>query len=118
MTWQKAVDYCSNYSEYGVNNWRLPNISELKLLNKCSSSKYSCDVSEPNNLSMHDDWNKESCSCDGHSCSFYHELGDDSEQSLWSSSVLSDTWHINFTNGEIHTYNKLNNDYVRCVRSE
>ena len=122
MSWQEAVNYCRNYSEFGVSDWRLPNINELTSLNDCADSITSCGLSDPNHLSSEDLDTGCGCSKDiGTYAILWHRLGkDDGEASLWSSSVLSDNpnkaWYIYFIDGGI--YAEIKSDYhnVRCVR--
>ena len=126
MTWNDARRYCSNLSEGGHSDWRLPNIDELRMLIKnCPKTETGgeCRVSEKNGrLSRGDSQPPSSCSCDyrENNGGYYSKLGDDNEVRLWSSSVQSDdsnaAWFVGFMDGYLNYYSKKYDFDVRCVR--
>ena len=125
MTWDDAVSYCENLEEYGYDDWRMPNIDELRtVVRNCEGSQTggACQVSDPDHLSS-SDWSG-SCACDyiENNNGYYSKLGDDDSVYLWSSSTISDdtdlAWCVNFENGYVNGYGKSDNSYVRCVRSD
>ncbi|MBR4532267.1 DUF1566 domain-containing protein [bacterium] len=117
MNWQSAINYCKNLNEGGYNDWRLPNIDELRTLIQNHSGTQSggyCPISEKAGLA----WRDRTSGCDGRSGSNFSKLGDTGW--FWSSSALSDdlrhAWVVNFGNGYVINYRKGDGRYVRCVR--
>ena len=120
MNWSSAKQYCEDLSEGGFNDWRLPTISELKTtIQNCQSGGSLCRVSD--SCLPSDCWSK-SCYCDERSNNggYYSKLGDTDGIYLWSSSTQSDStnfaWAVGFGNGDVNSYSKSFNYYVRCVR--
>ena len=113
MNWIDAVEYCKNLNEDGHNDWRLPNIDELRTLIKAPEtiSGGKCPISEKAGKLSSKDWSN--ADCVGVS-----KLGDRSD--FWSSSVLSDysshAWYVNFDIGDVLENHMGDNYYVRCVR--
>ena len=121
MTWMNALNYCEDLSEGGYNDWRLPNIDELRtIIKNCPKTvPYgACQVSERNGCLSNSCWNPSgSCYCsDG---GRYSRLGDPQIR-LWSSSTGSDgtdrAWIVYFKNGNVFDNYKSYSYYVRCVR--
>ena len=122
--WTSAMNYCKNLKEDGRNNWRLPNIDELRtLIKNCKNSETDgdCRVSEKKGClsrdCLKDDY---SCGCIFGEDGFYSKLGDDEDVKLWSSSANSDdvssAWRVDFSSGWVKDYNKSSLNHVRCVR--
>lgn len=116
MFWEEAVNYCKNLNESGHNDWRLPNIDELRTLIRPphTMSDGSCQLSEKTNKLSDKDWSTGGCSVGSSS-----KLGD--AISLWSSSVPPDNsdnaWIVDFSEAQVTNRLKfLNYDHVRCVR--
>ncbi|MBR4531008.1 DUF1566 domain-containing protein [bacterium] len=113
MTWYEAKQYCVNLDEGGHNDWRLPNIDELRTLIKVPEtiSGGKCQISEKAGKLATKDYTEE---CD----SSTSKLGD--RYSFWSSSTLSDyeddAWVVNFSLGHVDDYRKGHDSRVRCVR--
>ena len=125
MTQKEAVEYCSNLTEGGHNDWRLPSISELRTaVDNCPRMQNdgACDVKD-NCLSYDDCFNMEFCFCERkeHNNGVYSRLGDDARVVLWSSSEEPDSpygaWTIAFVDASIEDLNKeTRSGYVRCIR--
>lgn len=120
MDWQSALDYCENLDKCGYSDWRLPSISELRLLiQNCSMTEIygDCGVSD-DCLEESSCWNDTCGGCEGDGSGYYSKLGDDGW--FWSSSLQSDdsnkAWGVGFFNGLLGTGDIGFSDYVRCVR--
>ena len=115
MSWYEAKQYCENLNEGGHNDWRLPNIDELRTLIKVKApetiSGGKCQISEKAGKLANEDLT-EDCR---HLTS---KLGD--TDWFWSSSVRSDdsdrAWLVDFGDGEVYDNYKDNSKSVRCVR--
>ena len=117
MNWNDAVNYYKNLN----NDWRLPNIDELRTLiqnHPGTQRSGSCPISaKTGKLALRRDWTND---CRGRDGSNFSKLGD--TDWLWSSSTLSDdsngAWSISFSDGEMSAEAKLRGRYVRCVRGK
>ena len=91
-TWQGAIDRCEALVLDGHNDWRLPNINELKSLIDRSKSNPAIVEGFKNTSS-----------------NFY-----------WSSTTYNDykgsAWVVLFSDGFVYYLYKATNGYVRCVR--
>ena len=119
MNWDDAVAYCKNLNEDGHNDWRLPNIDELRTLiqnHPGTQTGGSCPISEKAGKLA---WNNRTADCDYSDGINFSKLGDTDR--LWSSSVVSDysdnAWDVGFDNGNVYNYSKSDTYYVRCVRN-
>ena len=119
MNWNDAVNYCSNLNEGGYNNWRLPNIDELRtLIENCPRTETDGECGVTNSCLS----SKCRHACGGYkndSSGKYSKLGD--IDSLWSSSsVESDNsksvWKVSFDNGSVYSTRIGSKLYARCVR--
>ncbi len=125
--------FCSDLAEGDFDNWRLPNIDELRsLINGCSNTKVggNCNVSATNGCLSETCWDDEICaSCGTTSASTISKFGD--SEDFCSSSPFSPTdtdyydyygwlFGVEFSTGGILIFNSdyVGNDkvYVRCVR--
>lgn len=93
MTWEEALAFCENYSFANYNDWRLPNIKELRSISNDQLSKPSVSTTSfPNALA----------------------------NSYWSSTTevrhADQGWLVNFENGLVSHEAKTIKHYVRCVR--
>lgn len=124
MTWYSAKEYCENLTEGGFDDWRLPNIDELRTtIKNCSKTQTDgqCKASEKSGcLSNSCDNPIGSCFCDRkeNNGGYYSKLGDNDEVLLWSSSSDYFAWIVNFYDGHVFLYDKSvgNICSVRCVR--
>jgi len=120
MTSKNAIDYCKNLNEDGHNDWRLPNIDELRTLIQNHSGTETggtCEISEKSGKLAKKDFTKE-CRAKKFGGN-YSKLGDRGLP-FWSSSTLSDnpndTWTINFSTGGLGWCNNNKLLLFRCVR--
>ena len=99
MTWQSAIDHCEGLSLDGFDDWRLPNVNELKTI---------VDRSKGNPAIV----------------SGFENVGSSNYSSYyWSSTTSKDysyytynAWIVNFSYGYVDNYDKYDNVFVRCVR--
>lgn len=129
MNWNAAISYCENLTEDSHDDWRLPNIDELRTTVKnCPKTETGgeCKVSEKDEcLSWQqcgDERLKHSCFCEykKNNGGYYSKLGDPDGVWLWSSSIVSDKpdsrWRIGCSSGFVIHSDMAINFHVRCVR--
>ena len=116
FNWSSAKLYCENSLEGGYDDWRLPNIDELRgVVKSCEGAVTggACAVGESCLIST---CRSEDCACD--SSTVYSVFIDEDE--LWSTSELSDdtekAWFIDFHIPDINYSAKSELKHVRCVR--
>lgn len=123
-TWQEALLYCKNLDEGGLQNWRLPDIDELRTIllvaDECVVNGDCLSFNECRTDACH-------CECtDDDLCypgnpenSNYSRL--DQRETLWSSSSNLDdynyAWLIDFIQGDINVAQKTEKKPFRCVWS-
>ena len=146
MNWEGAKEYCVKLKEGTGNNWRLPNIDELRSIFKGENIATGgvCRVSEKNKCLDSNCWSTETCfeACESKiedECVYkdgrFSKLGDGRSAKanimLWSSSPKpllpeekdnknkknkSEAWYIDANKGYVHSYRQDSKFYVRCVR--
>jgi len=94
MEWQEAIDYCENTLNLGgYNDWRLPNINELKSI--VDRGRYNPAI--------------------------VNGFENTSSDYYWSSTSTKDgsyyAWIVRFGDGYVGYSSKNLNNYVRCVRA-
>ena len=138
-SWPNAKSYCSDLTEGGLSDWRLPNIDELMTLLIADRVQNNCQISNMNNCLSTGCWTCSTCTeqgtqepdgtrCDSWGTTYsdgrFSKLGDAS--AMWSFSVTSnnsnDVWVVYFNDGSVWYLDfrlnwSVNNDLnVRCVR--
>jgi len=92
MEWQEAIEYCEDLVLGGYDDWRLPNINELKTI--IDRSRYNPTI-----------------------VSAFEHTG---SRGYWSSTTDENghegAWFVFFYNGDVYYGSKDVNYYVRCVR--
>ncbi|MGK5090930.1 DUF1566 domain-containing protein [Deltaproteobacteria bacterium TL4] len=92
---ESSLSYCENLSLGGETDWRLPNIKELESIT--DDSKYNPVINTTYFINTKSD---KYCS-----------------STTRANNIRLYSWHVNFSNGEVHDHWKSNNEcYVRCVR--
>ncbi len=95
-SWQEAIDHCEALTLDSLDDWRLPNINELKTL--IDRSKREPAIKE----------------------NVFEYIGTNNYYSYWSSTsivgVEYDAWVVVFNIGSVTGLNKYYYTYVRCVR--
>ncbi len=127
MTWSNAKSYCSNYSESGLNSWRLPTISELRtLIQDCPGTQVPpsgsniCGVRDESNFTCLEQncWTSIGCaSCTSDSSGGHSKFSD--IEFFWSSSSVYDkyyAWSVDFSYGNVYISDKSHGINIRCVR--
>ena len=119
--WQDSIDFCDGLDLAGVDDWRIPTISELRtIVRDCpgTESDGDCGVTdECAGYTCHDD------ACDACKSGFCHwdtALLGECDVSHWSGTGVSDSdttaWFVGFYNGGLVNDQKDHESYVRCVR--
>ena len=143
-SWPNAKSYCSDLTEGGLSDWRLPNIDELMTLLIADRVQNNCQISNMNNCLSTGCWTCSTCTeqgtqepdgtlCDSWGTTYsdgrFSKLGDAS--TMWSFSVTSnnsnDVWVVDFNDGSVWYFNGTDLNWggfgdstnylnVRCVR--
>ena len=122
MLWDDAVLYCQNLDEGDHDDWRLPNIDELRtLVRNCSGvmTGGACKISEENNCLSYVSCFEESCACTETSQDPEHYIKID-DGILLSTSAVSEfesIWCLQPNPCNITRCNKAVEYSVRCVRN-
>ncbi|HQM85442.1 MAG TPA: DUF1566 domain-containing protein [bacterium] len=120
ITWESSIKYCEELKESGFSNWRLPSISELRiLLQNCSDTVTGGECEVMDSCLTVECENKPCEGCESFTDGRYSVFGD--KVCLWSSSEVPIydlyAWSINFGSGGIeHILKDQSYCYVRCVK--
>ena len=118
--WEAAKSYCENLEYAGHDDWRLPNIDELKSLVMGCSATNECTVGADQEHAGYTA--NYSDACKGCSSGNYlsAEVGSQIDHPYWSSTEdptsNNRSWSINFLTGEVFYDYKTASNYARCVR--
>ena len=119
MNWFDAVNYCKNLTDDDHNDWRLPNIDDLRTLiqnHPGTQTDGTCPISEKAGKLA---WGDRTSDCNGRDGGNSSKLGDTNW--FWSSSTLSSdadlAWRVYFKNGRVGNDSKSYSGYLRCVRN-
>jgi hypothetical protein len=131
MTWAAAVDYCNGLELAGYDDWRMPNVNELRFLGRPNSYECGdCGLIDPGYLTEFDIEDCEAClplfGGDGAGgCYWSPELAESGcdVPVYWSSSELwgdpddfAWLWGYHGNYPGTSAYNKTSSASVRCVR--
>jgi hypothetical protein len=117
----QAKAYCENLDTDGASDWRLPTIGELRtLISGCPETEVGgiCGVNDECDLS--DCWDDNCSGCEINEGGCYWQDGLSGPCSYYWASWSSTTpasWYIDFSNGAISSDDKLDGNYIRCVRN-
>lgn len=119
--WEAAKTYCEGLDYAGHDDWRLPNIDELKTLVKGCDKTNQCAVTVEK-PGYNEGYLTTEAACKGCGSGNYlpAELGQHNEYPYWSSTEDPTSnkrvWTVNFLTGAVvHDYTTAN-QYTRCVR--
>ncbi len=123
LPWKDADQYCEDLVAGGKDDWRLPDIDELKtLIRGCDTAQ--CDVTDPGCLQL-------SCKdsdpdCDwcvygaGPGGCYWHPALQGWCEVYWSSSPSPPQgelyWHVSYLTGGLSAEDRMYTNAVRCVR--
>lgn len=92
LTWKDAIAYCEGLTLDGYDDWRLPNIYELRSI--VEHSRYDPAIAQMfQHITSHYYWS-----------------------STTSVHITDSAWGVSFWDGKSHYYKKNLYSYVRCVR--
>ena len=124
MTWDMIADYCSNLSEGGFSDWRVPSIDELRtLIQGCPYVKPGAYCGVSDGCLSSGCWNYKCVLCENVDNNSYTKMDDaHTGWHLWSASEISDNtdhiWEIDLRAGGLRKESKNERGFVRCVRGE
>lgn len=126
MSWEGAFLYCQHLKEGGHNDWRMPDIDELRtLIQNCPKTETGgeCKVSKKNEcLSANCLFAEDNCSCriTEKNNGYYSKVGD--SDFLWSYTIFPENldyrFGISFREGGIGIGRSGGDASVRCVRKK
>jgi len=118
-TWEEAVKYCEDLEEKGFSDWRLPSISELRvLIRNCPKTEKNGDCKVSDYCTEDVCFNKSCAGCEGeYSYSIFGDAGD-----FWSSSSNGAglVMGVNFFKGAVWKVSGGNENFssVKCIRTD
>ena len=113
-----AIFYCENLSENGHNDWRLPDIDELRtLIENCPETETGGACGITGRCLSQSNCKNQACNGCEIKAARYSRLGD--EDLFWSSSFRPESsnnaWYVDFNYASIHGHSDKKKS-VRCVR--
>ncbi len=128
ISWQDAIDTCDSALAGNHDDWRLPDVDELRtLIEGCAFTETGGDCQVMDG-SGSPDWETEFClGCDSNSgggpggCYWDDAFGDGCEYGFWSSSANTYStdfgWYVAYHRGRVDSANKSTGLQARCVRT-
>lgn len=120
--WDAAKEYCEKLTYAGHDDWRLPNITELKSLVKGCDKTNQCAVTAET-PGYNDSYLSTKAACQGCGSGNYlpSELGQQTVYPYWSSTTDDPdkgtrVWSVDFKTAEVVYDYATQNLYARCVR--
>ena len=120
MNWNSAVSYCENLEDGGYDDWRLPDIDEIRtLIRNCEATETGGSCGVTTSCSAYSGcWSSSGCQCSNDLTGGHSKFGD--TVTLWSSTTESDytnyAWTGNFSVGGVGDGSKDGSENVRCIR--
>jgi len=128
LTWEEAIAYCEELKFNGVDDWRLPTISELRsLIQGCEWTETNGTCRVTDDCTEWDCWNNACRGCEylegpGSGGAYWPDRmsGNFDRQMYWSSSTVAeshrDAWGVWFDFGFVSSGDIYEDGLVRCIR--
>lgn len=121
LDWDAARSHCEDLSLAGVEDWRVPTVSELRtIVRECPATESGGPCGVTDECDDTGCYSGDCDGCDAGSCHWDSALEGPCDSSHWSATTTSDSettaWFVGFYSGGINTDPKTMESYVRCVR--